>query len=176
MSKARFSILRAFVIFASVIAVTWAYQRWFNDDEIIRVNGGAAEVIDGDSFKVGKEEFRIYGVDAPEYRQMCKDENGADWACGKTSRAGLDRILRKQDHSCTIHARDRFGRNVVLCTSEEGQDLSAALVTAGLALSGQHFDEIIYASDEGKAQKAKRGIWRGKFVRPDEWRAQNPRN
>ncbi len=176
MFRGRFPILRTFLIFASIIAVTWAYQHWFNDEVLIRVNGGVARVIDGDSFKVGEEEFRIYGVDAPEYRQMCKDEDGADWACGKTSRTGLDRILRNQDHNCTVHASDRFGRNVVLCTSETGQDLSAVLVTSGLALSGQHFDEIIYANDEGKAQKAKRGIWRGEFMRPDAWRAQNPRN
>lgn len=176
MFKARFPKLRAFLIFALIIGAALAYQRWIYSEEIIRIDGKAAQVIDGDSFKVGEEEFRIYGIDAPEYRQMCKDKAGADWQCGKLARNGLDRILRKKNHACEIRARDRFGRAVVLCTSETGDDLSAALVMAGLAVSGQNFDETIYATDERAAQKAKRGIWQGDFVQPDIWRAQNPRN
>ncbi len=176
MFKARFPKFQAFLIFILIIGAAWAYQRWTYEEEIITINGKAVQVIDGDSFKVGEEEFRIYGVDAPEYRQTCKDEKGTDWPCGKVARSGLDRVLRKEGHECAVRARDQFGRVVVLCTSETGQDLSGLLVAAGLAASGAHYDEVIYAKDERDAQKARRGIWRGEFIRPDIWREQNPRN
>jgi len=176
MFKARFPKLRAFLIFLIAIGGALAYQHWFFSEEIIRINGQTAQVIDGDSFRVGDEEFRIYGIDAPEYRQICKDEKGLDWPCGKDARSGLDRQLRKEDHDCAVHARDQFGRIVVKCTSKTGLDLSASLVSAGLAVSGAYFDQVSYAKDERDAQKAKRGIWRGKFVRPEKWREQNPRN
>ena len=166
---------RYLIIFVLVIVASWFVQNWLYEEEIISINGKVASVIDGDSFRVGKEEFRIYGIDAPEYRQTCKDEKGADWPCGKAARSGLDRILREEDHDCAVHARDQFGRVVVKCTSSIGQDLSALLVASGLAASGAHFDEVIYADDERQAQKTRRGIWRGEFVRPDIWREQNPR-
>ncbi len=175
MFKARFPKFRSLMIFALIIGAALFYQQWIYSEEAILINGKSVQVIDGDSFKSGEEEFRIYGIDAPEYRQNCIDETGADWPCGKVARNGLDEILRKEDHRCTVRTRDRFGRLVVLCASEAGADLSAMLVSDGLAVSGQNFDETIYATDERDAQKAKRGIWRGKFVRPDIWRAQNPR-
>ncbi|MEP2988298.1 MAG: thermonuclease family protein [Parasphingorhabdus sp.] len=176
MFKARFSKFRTFLIFVLIIGGALIYQHWIYSEQIILIDGKAAQVIDGDSFRSGGEEFRIYGIDAPEYRQNCKDETGADWSCGQAARNGLDKILRDEDHSCVVRTRDRFGRLVVLCTSETGADLSAMLVSDGLAVSGQSFDETIYATDERNAQKAKRGIWRGKFIHPGVWRAQNPRS
>ena len=176
MGRKIFRNLKFFLIFLLIIGGSWFVQQWLFEEEIISINGRAAKVIDGDSFKAGEEEFRIYGIDAPEYRQTCKNEKGADWPCGKAARSGLDRILRREDHDCAVHARDQFGRVVVKCTSKTGQDLSALLVANGLAASGAHFDEVIYAKDERDAQKARRGIWRGDFLRPDIWREQNPRN
>ena len=39
--------------------------RWLRSERII----GSAEVIDGDSLRVGGRELRLEGIDAPEYRQ-----------------------------------------------------------------------------------------------------------
>src|SRR6185369_149382 len=39
--------------------------------------------IDGDTLRVGDgSEYRIFGIDAPELRQTCKEANGKSWACG----------------------------------------------------------------------------------------------
>lgn len=176
MFDARYSKVRAFLMFGLIIGAAWLFQQCFSKDETILVNGQNAQVIDGDSFKIGSEDFRIYGVDAPEYRQNCKNEKGADWPCGRFARSGLERLLREEDHNCIVHARDQFGRAIVLCTSETGKDLSTKLVAEGLAVSGQNYDEVIYATDERGAQKSKRGIWQGEFIRPEIWRTQNPRN
>ena len=176
MFKAQFPKLRAFVVFALIIGATFAYRQWTLTEDIIQIDGKAVQVVDGDSFKSDGEEFRIYGIDAPEYRQICKDEEGVDWPCGKVARSGLENILRQESYNCAVRTRDQFGRLVVLCTSNIGSDLSAQLVGAGLAISGQNFDEILYATDELDAKKAKKGIWQGKFTRPNLWREQNPRS
>lgn len=176
MFNARFSTITSFLVFALIIGAAFAYRQWIFSEDIVQINGKAVQVIDGDSFKSRDEEFRIYGIDAPEYRQMCKDSKRLDWACGKVARSGLEKVLREADHRCTVRTRDQFGRLVVLCQNELGVDLSSRLVRAGLALSGQSFDEVIYAADERSARNAKRGIWQGDFMRPELWRAQNPRN
>jgi len=176
MSKKRFPKLRSLLIFALALACAWAIQQYTFSEEIIRVDGKAVRVIDGDSFAAGEDEFRIYGIDAPEYRQTCLDENGKPWLCGKVARNELEQIMRRDDLSCAVYARDQFGRAVVKCTGQKGTDLGSLLVERGLAASGHHFDETIYATSEREAQKAKRGIWRGEFMRPDVWRGQNSRN
>ncbi|GAB5489613.1 MAG: hypothetical protein Pars2KO_31830 [Parasphingorhabdus sp.] len=176
MLKSRIPTYRSFLIFILIVVAAFVYRQWIYEEEIVLINGNVAQAIDGDSFRIGKEEFRIYGVDAPEYRQTCKDETGAKWSCGKVARNWLDKVLREEDHSCVVRARDQFGRLVVLCKSEAGADLSAKLVAAGLAVSGTNFDEIIYSIQEGEAQKSKRGIWKGEFSQPSIWRAENPRN
>ena len=46
---------------------------------------GRVDVIDGDSFKIGSAEIRLFGADAPEGRQSCT-RSGDDW---RTIRANL---------------------------------------------------------------------------------------
>ncbi len=43
---------------------------------------GPAQVIDGDSIRVAGIEIRLYGIDAPEFRQICM-RAGHPWACGR---------------------------------------------------------------------------------------------
>lgn len=175
MAKKRFSGFRNYLVFGLIIAAALAYRQWIYEEEAILVDGNKTQIIDGDSFRIGTQEFRIYGVDAPEYRQSCKNAKGVSWACGRTSRRALEEILRKEEHNCIVRARDRFSRLIVKCRSEAGKDLGAKLVSEGFAISGQNFDETVYATDERRAQQSSRGIWQGEFVRPDVWRAQNPR-
>jgi len=175
MTRNRFKKFKTFAVIATIIAGSWALQRWAYSEEIVRIDGKQAQAIDGDSFRIGDTEFRIYGIDAPEYRQNCVDDAGKNWPCGKSARTGLEAILRGAKFSCEVRARDQYGRAVVICRDPQERDLGSLLVEQGLAVSGHVFDESIYAVDEAQAKKAKRGIWRGTFIRPDIWRAQNPR-
>ena len=43
---------------------------------------GPVRVVDGDTLELGKERIRLYGIDAPETKQLCKNNTGKDYACG----------------------------------------------------------------------------------------------
>ena len=40
------------------------------------------KIIDGDSFEINGKEYRLQGVDAPEYMQRCYDEFEQEYRCG----------------------------------------------------------------------------------------------
>lgn len=175
MARPKFKRIRILFLFILVIAAAWALQRWTDREEIILVDGRQATVIDGDSFKIGTDEFRIYGIDAPEYRQICNDTANEPWACGKSARGGLDMAMQGKEFACDVYVRDQFGRAVVTCADGQGFDLGAAMVARGLAISGDNFDDVVYADEELSAKKAKRGIWQGRFDKPANWRVAHPR-
>ena len=43
---------------------------------------GKAQIIDGDSILINQYEIRLYDIDAPEYKQNCKDKNKKKYKCG----------------------------------------------------------------------------------------------
>ncbi|GAA0467624.1 hypothetical protein GCM10009096_05550 [Parasphingorhabdus litoris] len=166
--------IKKILLLLLVVGGSWAFSRWAIDPETIMVNGKTVKVIDGDSFKDGAVEFRIYGIDAPEYRQTCQDAAGANWPCGKSARQGLETLLRGGGFNCEVRARDQYGRHIVSCMSGN-DDLGATLVEQGHAISSANFDSLIYGAEEAAAEKAKRGIWQGRFEKPANWRSAHPR-
>ncbi len=46
---------------------------------------GPTTVIDGDTLEIHGQQIRLYGIDAPESRQLCRLE-GKPWQCGKDAK------------------------------------------------------------------------------------------
>ena len=44
---------------------------------------GRASVIDGDTIEIHGTRIRLYGIDAPESRQTCRDGLGREYRCGQ---------------------------------------------------------------------------------------------
>ena len=88
------------------------------------VQAASVRIADGDSFSIGKQRYRLHGVDAPELHQDCKDAAGKWWPCGKRARDELRRLIGNNAVHCTERTRDRFGRAVAVCTAG-GRDLGA---------------------------------------------------
>ncbi|WP_381420500.1 thermonuclease family protein [Sphingorhabdus arenilitoris] len=149
----------------------------YNDNREIFIPspGAAIRAADGDSFSVGAKKLRLRGIDAPERDQICVDENGKDWPCGLAAKAALARLLEQPNLTCEAGAYDRFGRALAKCAVSEHSDIAANLVASGFAVS-QEFNGIRdYSREEDRARSAKRGIWRGTFTPPREWRDTHPR-
>ena len=89
----------------------------------------SVQVLDGDSLRDGAEEIRLYGIDAPEYRQSCKDGRGNSYACGRLATRHLRQLISNVPVSCQIIDTDRYDRTVAVC-SVNGLELNEAMVKA----------------------------------------------
>ena len=132
---------------------------------------GAARIVDGDTLVVGGTRVRIFGIDAPERDQTCRDAAGRDFVCGPVSRAALAAIIDRRPVRCTVLDTDRFGRRVARCRAGE-TDIAAAMVEQGMAFAYRRYSRD-YVRDENSAQRMARGFWGGSFDYPWDWRRGN---
>ena len=132
--------------------------------------------IDGDTLRAADgSEYRVFGIDAPELHQTCKEGNGKSWACGRAAKARLTTLIKGGNVNCMARDKDRFGRIVAVCSAEGVPDLGDAMVRQGYALDLGGEAGNPYHQAEVEAQAGKRGIWRGTFERPSDWRLAHPR-
>lgn len=135
---------------------------------------GRAKIIDGDSLELLGERIRLFGIDAPESRQTCRDARGESYACGREAARALSALIAGRAVICTPVDHDRYERDVALCTVN-GRDLGDAMVRAGHAVEYTRHSGGRYAAAEREARAAKRGIWAGQFDEPETWRRAHPR-
>ena len=128
---------------------------------------GRASVIDGDTLSLRGERIRLFGIDAPESAQSCRAD-GQRWRCGERATHALAGRIGSHTVACEERDRDRYGRIVALCRAG-GEDLNAWMVEQGWALAYRRFSRA-YANEERAARAMRRGIWRGDFVAPWDWR------
>jgi len=125
------------------------------------------KVIDGDTIVIAGANIRLYGIDAPESAQVCQ-ANGKSHQCGTSATLALSKRIGGRSVSCTERDRDRYGRIVAVCHAG-GEDLNGWLVSEGLAIAYRHYSTD-YIVHEQAAREAGRGLWRGEFVEPWQWR------
>lgn len=132
---------------------------------------GKPRVVDGDTLDFSGRLVRLFGIDALEIDQVC-GADGRYWACGKEAHwAALNRV---SPHwvTCVVAAAGGAGPDAAVCyLAGAGQvDLNAWLVAQGWALADRDATEA-YVAAEDAARRAGRGLWRGTFVTPWDWRA-----
>jgi endonuclease YncB( thermonuclease family) len=133
---------------------------------------GSARVIDGDSLEIAAVRIRLHGIDAPERHQTCRDAQGRSYACGREATRALGAIIDGRTVSCSPIEVDRYKRDVAICKAG-ATDLGEAMVRSGHALNDSRRGR--YGDAEREARAAKRGMWKGEFQRPADWRQQNAR-
>jgi endonuclease YncB( thermonuclease family) len=138
------------------------------------LDGSRLTLSDGDSFRIGDARYRLWGIDAPELTQRCRDEGGREYRCGQESKAHLAQLIKGKQLECTRKDEDRYGRVVAVC-EVDGNDLGAAMVESGHAFDLARYSGGHYAEAQAQAQKTRLGIWRGRFSWPWEWRKDNQR-
>jgi endonuclease YncB( thermonuclease family) len=152
-------------VFAAAATLILLGVRVFNQ---VTVPAGNVNVIDGDSFRRGKDEIRLNGIDAPEYHQTCRNESGSDWDCGKEAARALRGLVAGHMVACKRLDVDRYHRLVSTC--EVGDlVLNAEMVRLGWAIAYRRHGNL-YLKEEEEARNARRGIWRGTFDLPEDWR------
>jgi endonuclease YncB( thermonuclease family) len=124
-------------------------------------------VTDGDTIKMGDIRFRLSGIDAPESRQLC-EAKGTHYPCGKEATEALRGLVKGKVVWCRPTGAVSYRRKVASC-SVDGADIGEWMVRQGWALAYRRFSKK-YVPAEKEAQRERRGIWRGRFMKPWEWR------
>lgn len=133
---------------------------------------GTARVGDGDSLEVAGSEVRLFGIDAPEYKQTCQ-VNYLAWTCGQDAASALRSLIDNRPITCISRDKDVYGRTVANCLID-GQDVAAQMVARGFAIVLEN-GQSDYAAIEARAKVLKTGIWASKFDMPADWRRAHPR-
>ncbi|HTS90395.1 MAG TPA: thermonuclease family protein [Stellaceae bacterium] len=141
-------------------------------------------VIDGDTISVRpgrcllsrlrlrcfSERLRLFGVDAFERTQTCRDAKGEVWACGDVATHRLQALVATPGFGCQVDPEfvDRHAREFAVCTAN-GEDVGAVLVSEGLAFAYGRRTRYVAIEEEAKTEH--RGAWAGSFVRPQFYRS-----
>ena len=146
-----------FVILAFVIVIFLSFENYAL---------GKIKVVDGDSLEIGDDRIRIVNIDAPEYRQYCYGGDGDKYLCGQEALDYLRSIINDKVY-CKKMEKDRYERFLAECYLEDGTNIGAQMVLNGWALS---YGDA-YKEEERIAKQKKKGIWQGRFMRPELFRA-----
>lgn len=131
---------------------------------------GQASIIDGDTLEIHGTRIRLWGIDAPESSQLCRDEDSSLYRCGAQAANDLDAFIARRPVNCVPMNLDQYGRTVATCSAGSA-DLGEWLVSKGLALDWPHFSKGRYEAAQHIAERAGRGMWKGSYVEPWLYRA-----
>jgi endonuclease YncB( thermonuclease family) len=129
-------------------------------------------VRDGGTIQLAEVTYKLDGIDAPEFDQICIDEHADTWACGVAARDQLARLIAGRPVRCEDLGADTTyrKRHVGICTTEgETVSLNELLVRQGFALNVESA-KAGFKDDEAGAKDARRGLWKGCFAAPHEFR------
>lgn len=129
---------------------------------------GKPKIILGDKLSVAGAIVHLKGIDAPEKGQECHVASGRAFDCGLVSKTALMDLTAAVAVTCQLTGDNRNGVPEAQCFAS-GYDLSKGMVHTGWALAWPT-KGTIYGAVERAARKARRGLWRGNFVKPWEWR------
>src|SRR5579864_4614283 len=130
-------------------------------------------VRDGGTVELADVTYRLDGVDAPALDQMCIDDHADTWACGVDARDQLIRLIGGREVRCEDLGPDAAYKkwHVGSCTVEgETTSLNQLLVRQGLAISLEPSARGRFKDDEADARNNRRGLWKGCFVAPQQFR------
>ncbi len=137
---------------------------------------GRPKIIDGDTIELQGQAIRLYGIDAPELGQACTIKERT-YDCGMVARTALLDLTAGVAVTCKVVSAKVVSAEPGRATEDgrpgrcfaQGYDLSEGMAYTGWALALPEVSER-YLVFEERAQAAGRGLWKGRFVTPWDWR------
>ncbi len=128
---------------------------------------GTARAVDGDTLEMGGQIVHLYGVDAPELEQTCRANRGV-YGCGSAALMELDKIVMGRQLRCETRDTIQFGEIIAVCFIDNGE-INALMVRRGWAVVDRTVPTT-YEFWEYEARNGLRGVWKGPFLAPWDWR------
>ena len=129
-------------------------------------------VRDGNTLQLGDVTFRLDGIDAPEFDQVCIDDHADPWSCGVDARDHLARLIKGRTVHCDDLGPDKSKkRHIGVCTIDgETTSLNQQLARQGFAISVEPSLKVRARDDAASAKADKSGIWKGCLAAPQDFR------
>ena len=128
---------------------------------------GAIQVIDGETLEIQNQRIKLWGVDAPELNQTCKNGQDAGYDCGKEAASALSQWLTElQPVRCEPRGNDNSGNTIAICYTSTGDDIASWMVRNGYAVDWPKYSNGFYGVSEKQAQSNKSGIWQHNEAAP----------
>jgi endonuclease YncB( thermonuclease family) len=130
-------------------------------------------VRDGDTIQLGDLTYRLDGIDAPKPDQVCINDQADPYSCGIDARDQLTKLIGGRQVRCDDLGPDKAfpKRHLGVCTVEgETDSLNMQLVRAGFAMDLEPSAKGRFLQDEASARDARKGLWQGCFVAPQDFR------
>jgi endonuclease YncB( thermonuclease family) len=132
-----------------------------------------AIVRDGSTLQFANVTYRLDGIEAPPIDQICIDEHAESWTCGLEARDQLTKLIGGRQVRCDdLGADPAYGkRHLGVCKIEgETTSLSQLLIDQGFGLNVEASATGRFKVDEARAREDRKGLWKGCFVAPEEFR------
>jgi endonuclease YncB( thermonuclease family) len=137
--------------------------------------GSAATAIvrDGGTLQLGNVTYRLDGVDAPAFDQLCIDEHADVWTCGVEARDQLTKLIGDRQVRCDdLGADPTFKKRRIGACGIEGEttSLSKMIIRSGFGLNVETSATGRFQADQARATEDRQGLWKGCFIAPQEFR------
>ena len=156
------------VISLSCIALALWCSAARSDGAVIAGKGKAK---DGDSVLVGSGksivDVRLYGVDAPEYDQLCNTASNEPWKCGAAAGKAMAELVDGRDVRCEVKSLEPIGgrRPIAVCFVGN-TSVNDEILRRGMAWS---FERYLKGNPTDLTQGL--GLWQGPSQAPWDYRA-----
>ena len=124
-------------------------------------------IVDGDTIVLNGEKIRFTGIDTPELKQTCLQDD-QEVACGVEAKKLLVKKIGNHIPECISEGKDVYKRTLAECFVN-GKSLSKFLVRSGYAFAYRKYSTK-FIEDEDFAKANKLGMWAMKFQYPWDFR------
>ena len=128
------------------------------------------KIVDGDTIVLNGEKIRFSGIDTPELKQTCIDED-KEVFCGVLAKMLLVKKIGNETPECISEGKDVYKRTLAECFIN-GESLSSFLVRSGYAFAYRKYSKK-FVEDEEFARTNKLGLWSMKFQYPWNFRKES---
>jgi endonuclease YncB( thermonuclease family) len=149
------------VVVAFVLAtIVGALSAWSVKRLVAGTLTGHARVVDGDTFDLGAERIRLWGIDAPERGRSCS-RRGEPWRPYDEASNALRAILDGMPVTCDAVEREQRGVKPPLIAKcfVAGHDVGELMVRAGWAVDDAHYSRGYYLPLQAEPKAKRLGIW-----------------
>ena len=125
------------------------------------------KIVDGDTIVLNGEKIRFSGIDTPELKQTCiQDDQKIN--CGMQAKLLLVKKIGNNKPKCISEGKDLYKRTLAECFIN-GESLSSFLVRSGYAFAYRKYSKK-FIKDEDFAKANKLGMWAMTFQYPWDFR------